>query len=316
MTDLKLGMLLWSQAATWPEMLDAARRVDRLGYEHLWTWDHINAIYGDWDQPIFEGWSLLSAWAMATERVRLGLLVGANTFRNPGIQAKDATTLDHISGGRAILGVGAAWFDVEHTGHGIDFGTGAGQRLDWMDESVGLMRRLLDGEVVTSEPGGHYRFDGAHQLPLPIQPHLPIMIGGGGEKKTLRSVAKYADMWNGFGTAETLRHKDEVLRAHCAAVGRDEREIERTVGCKVVIRDTEAEARRVWAAQMAHNRTPEAEWDGPETAWLGTPEQVAAEIRSRVAVGVATAIVELPAPYDVETIERLIGEVKPLVDAG
>ncbi len=316
MTDLKLGMLLWSQAATWPEMLDAARRVDRLGYEHLWTWDHINAICGDWDQPIFEGWSLLSAWAMATERVRLGLLVGANTFRNPGIQAKDATTLDHISGGRAILGVGAAWFDVEHTAHGIDFGAGFGQRLDWMDESIGLMRRLLDGEVVTSEPGGHYRFDGAHQLPPPIQPHLPIMIGGGGEKKTLRSVAKYADMWNGFGTAETLSHKDEVLRAHCEAVGRDEREIERTVGCKVVIRDTEAEARRAWAVQMAHNRTPEAEWDGPETAWIGTPEQVAAEIRSRVAVGVATVIVELPAPYDVETIERLIGEVKPLVEAG
>ena len=185
-----------------------------------------------------------------------------------------------------------------------------------MDESIGLMRRLLDGEVVTSEPGGHYRFEGAHQLPPPLQPHLPIMIGGGGEKKTLRSVAKYADMWNGFGTAETLRHKDEVLRAHCAAVGRDEREIERTVGCKIVIRDTEAEARRVLAAQMAHNRTPEAEWDGPETAWIGTPEQVAAEIRSRVAVGVATVIVELPAPYDVETIERLIGEVKPLVDAG
>jgi alkanesulfonate monooxygenase SsuD/methylene tetrahydromethanopterin reductase-like flavin-dependent oxidoreductase (luciferase family) len=296
-------------------MLDAARRVDRLGYEHLWTWDHINAIYGDWDQPIFEGWSLLNAWAMATERVRLGLLVGANTFRNPGIQAKNATTLDHVSGGRAILGLGAAWFDVEHTAHGIEFGTGFGQRLDWMDESAGLMRRLLDGEVVTSGPGGQYRFDGAHQLPLPVQPHLPIMIGGGGEKKTLRSVARYADMWNGFGDAATLKHKDEVLRAHCEAVGRDEREIERSVGCKVVIRDTEAGARRVWAEQMAHNNVEEVDWDGPDTAWIGTPEQVADEIRSRVEVGIETVVVELPAPYDVETIERLIGEVKPLVDA-
>jgi alkanesulfonate monooxygenase SsuD/methylene tetrahydromethanopterin reductase-like flavin-dependent oxidoreductase (luciferase family) len=315
MTELQLGILLWSQVGTWPEMLDAARRVDRLGYDHLWTWDHINAIYGDWDQPIFEGWSLLNAWAMATERVRLGLLVGANTFRNPGIQAKNATTLDHLSGGRAILGLGAAWFDLEHTAHGIEFGTGFGQRLDWMDESAGLMRRLLDGEVVTSEPGGRYRFEGAHQLPLPVQPHLPIMIGGGGEKKTLRSVARYADMWNGSGDAATLKHKDEVLRAHCEAVGRDEREIERSVGCKIVIRDTEAAARRVWAEQMAHNNVEEADWDGPDTAWIGTPEQVADEIRSRVGVGIGTVIVELAAPYDVQTIERLIGEVKPLVDA-
>jgi alkanesulfonate monooxygenase SsuD/methylene tetrahydromethanopterin reductase-like flavin-dependent oxidoreductase (luciferase family) len=316
MTDLKLGILLWSQVGTWPEMLDAARRVDRLGYEHLWTWDHINAIFGDWDQPILEGWSLLNAWAMATERVRLGLLVGANTFRNPGIQAKNATTLDHVSGGRAILGLGGAWFDVEHTAHGIDFGTGFGQRLDWMDESAGVMRRLLDGEVVTSEPGGHYHFDGAHQLPLPVQARLPIMIGGGGEKKTLRTVARYADMWNGFGDAATLKHKDEVLRTHCEAVGRDEREIERSVGCKIVIRDTEAAAQRVWAEQMAHNGVGRADWDDPDTAWIGTPEQIVDEIRSRVAVRVETVIVELPALYDVETIERLMGEVKPLVDAG
>jgi alkanesulfonate monooxygenase SsuD/methylene tetrahydromethanopterin reductase-like flavin-dependent oxidoreductase (luciferase family) len=316
MTNLKLGILLWSQVGTWPAMLDAARRVDRLGYEHLWTWDHINAIYGDWDQPILEGWSLLNAWAMATERVRLGLLVGANTFRNPGIQAKNATTLDHVSGGRAILGLGGAWFDVEHTAHGIDFGTGFGQRLDWMDESAAAMRRLLDGEVVTSEPGGHYHFDGAHQLPPPVQARLPIMIGGGGEKKTLRTVARYADMWNGFGDAATLKHKDEVLRAHCEAVGRDEREIERSVGCKIVIRDSEAAAQRVWAEQMAHNTVERADWDDAHTAWIGTPEQIVDEIRSRVAVGVETVIVELPAPYDVETIERLMGEVKPLVDAG
>ncbi len=229
-SDLKLGILLWSQAATWPEMLDAARRVDRLGYDHLWTWDHINAIFGDWDQPIFEGWSLLDAWAVATERTRLGLLVGANTFRNPGLPAKNATTLDHISGGRAILGIGGAWFEVEHEIHGIDFGSGFGQRLDWLDEAVGIMRGLLDGEVVTSKPGGHYAFAGAHQLPLPVQPHLPIMIGGSGEKKTLRTVARYADMWNAMGTVEKMAHKIEVLRAHCADVGRDPAEIEFTLG--------------------------------------------------------------------------------------
>src|SRR5687767_8386609 len=121
MSDLKLGIALWQQAAPWSELLDAARRVDRLGYEHLWAWDHVYAIFGDPYQPIFEGWSLLNAWARETKTTRLGLLVGANTFRNPGLVAKTAATLDHISDGRAILGIGAAWHELEHTAHGIEF---------------------------------------------------------------------------------------------------------------------------------------------------------------------------------------------------
>ena len=165
MPDVKLGILLWSQAATFTEMLDAAKRVDRLGYAHLWTWDHLYAIFGDPYQSIFEGWSLLNAWARETERTRLGLLVGANTFRNPGVVAKTATTLDHASNGRAILGIGGAWMEPEHRAHGIEFGTGFGQRLDWLDESVAAMRTVLDGGSVTSEPGGHYAFDDLRHLP-------------------------------------------------------------------------------------------------------------------------------------------------------
>ena len=145
MPTLKTGILLWSQAASWPEMRDAARLVDRLGYDHLWTWDHLYAIFGDPYQPIFEGWGLLHAFAVETQRTQLGLLVGANTFRNPGIPAKLATTLDHVSDGRAILGIGGAWMEPEHTAHGIDFGSGFGQRLDWLDEAVGACRTLLDG---------------------------------------------------------------------------------------------------------------------------------------------------------------------------
>lgn len=316
MTDLKLGMALWSQAATWPEMLEAARRIEASGYDHLWTWDHLLAIYGDAAQPIFEGWSLLAGWAVATERIRLGLLVGANTFRNPGLVAKTATTLDHISAGRAILGVGGAWFEPEHHAHGIEFGTGFGQRLDWVDESVAAMRHLLDGEEVTSKPGGRYAFDGLRHDPPPVQEHLPIMIGGSGEKKTLRTIARYADLWNASGDAATLAHKDAVLRRHCADVDRDERGIERTVSCKIVIRDSRADAQRVWADQMARNRAPRDVWDGPTTLWVGPPEEIAREILERVAVGFETVIVELPAPYDPETIERLSGEVKPMVDRG
>ena len=316
MTELKTGILLWSQAAEWPEMLDAARRVDRLGYDHLWTWDHLYAIFGDPYQPIMEGWTTLAAWAMATERTRLGLLVGANTFRNPGLVAKTAATLDHISEGRAILGIGGAWMEPEHTAHGIDFGTGFGQRLDWMDESVGAIRQLLDGETITSEPGGRYEFNDLRHHPLPIQQHMPIMIGGSGEKKTLRSVAKYADLWNAMGTPEFLAHKVEVLRGHCDAVGRDINEIEFTLGVKLTIRDDKSEAERVRAAAMEHNKTPRADLEDDTTFWEGSPEEIADRLRPYVDLGFRTVISEQPAPYDVETLERFVGEVKPLIDQG
>jgi len=206
--------------------------------------------------------------------------------------------------------------EPEHTAHGIDFGSGFGQRLDWLDESVAACRTLLDGGEVTSAPGSHYAFDHLRHQPLPVQKHLPIMIGGGGEKKTLRTVAKYADIWNGMGSAETLKRKEGILREHCEAVGRDEKEIERTLGAKIVIRDDPAEAERVWASQMAHNRTPRERWDSPDTLWLGPPQLIADEMLARREHGFDTAIIELPAPFDTETIERLMGEVKPLVDKG
>jgi alkanesulfonate monooxygenase SsuD/methylene tetrahydromethanopterin reductase-like flavin-dependent oxidoreductase (luciferase family) len=316
MTDVKLGIVLWSQAAAWSEMLDAAKRVDRLGYAHLWTWDHLYAIFGDPYQSIFEGWSLLNAWARETERTRLGLLVGANTFRNPGLVAKIAATLDHVSDGRAILGIGGAWMEPEHRAHGIDFGSGIGQRLDWLDESVSAMRRLLDGESVTSEPGGHYSFNDLRNHPASVQERLPIMIGGSGEKKTLRTVARYADMWNAMGPLDMMAHKIEVLQGHCDAVGRDIADIEFTLGVKVTIRDTEDEAVRVWKAAMEHNRTPLSNLENDTTFWNGTAQQLADRLRPYVELGFRTVISEQPAPYDTETLERFIGEVKPLVEAG
>jgi alkanesulfonate monooxygenase SsuD/methylene tetrahydromethanopterin reductase-like flavin-dependent oxidoreductase (luciferase family) len=316
MTDLKLGILLWNQATSWPEYRDAATLVDRLGYDHLWAWDHLYAIFGDPYQPIFEGWSTLAAMAPQTKQTRLGLLVGANTFRNPGLVAKTAATLDHICDGRAILGIGGAWMEPEHRAHGIEFGTGFGQRLDWLDESVGAMRALLDGQHVTSEPGGRYAFDDLVHAPLPVQKRLPIMIGGSGEKKTLRTVAKYADMWNAMGPVPLMAHKVEVLKGHCDAVGRDIGAIEFTLGVKLTIRDTEAEAVRVYKEAVAHNRTPLSDVEDDDTFWNGTPEQLADRLRPYVELGFRTVISEQPAPYDVETLERFIGEVKPLVERG
>jgi alkanesulfonate monooxygenase SsuD/methylene tetrahydromethanopterin reductase-like flavin-dependent oxidoreductase (luciferase family) len=311
----KLGILLWNQATDWPAYEAAARDVDRLGYEHLWAWDHLYAIFGDPYQPIFEGWASLAAWAKVTDRARLGLLVGANTFRNPGLVAKLATTLDHISNGRAILGLGGAWMELEHEAHGIDFGSGFGQRLDWLDESVAAVRTVLDGGSATSDGGGQYDFHDLRQQPLPIQPRLPIMIGGSGEKKTLRTVARYADMWNAMGDAAKLARKADVLRGHCEAVGRDPAEIEFTVGCKPLIRDSEEEARRVWRAQMEHNRTPLNDVEDDATFWVGTPELIAERLHEARALGFGTAIAEMAAPYDTETLERFIGQVKPMVDA-
>jgi alkanesulfonate monooxygenase SsuD/methylene tetrahydromethanopterin reductase-like flavin-dependent oxidoreductase (luciferase family) len=312
--NTRLGILLWSQGTDWDAFERSAIRIDELGYEHLWTWDHLYAIFGDPYQPIFEGYATLAAWAKVTKRTRLGLLVGANTFRNPGLVAKLVTTIDHISGGRAILGIGGAWFEQEHTEYGIEFGASPGTRLTWMDESASAMRALLDGETVTSPPGGRYRFENLRMIPGPVQEHLPIMIGGSGEKKTLRSVAKYADQWNAMGSVEKLRHKVEVLREHCDAVGRNFDEIELTAGCKPIIRSTEAEARALWEAQMAHNRTPMANVENDDTFWVGTPEQVAQEMVDRKALGFHTFIGELAAPFDDETIERWITEVKPMVD--
>jgi alkanesulfonate monooxygenase SsuD/methylene tetrahydromethanopterin reductase-like flavin-dependent oxidoreductase (luciferase family) len=314
-SDVRLGVLLWSQATDWPAFEAAARRVDELGYDSLWTWDHLYAIFGDPYQPIFEGYATLAAWAKVTERARLGLLVGANTFRNPGLVAKLITTIDHASDGRAICGIGGAWMGLEHTAHGLAFGTGFGQRLDWLDESVAALRALLDGEPVTSEAGGRYRFDDLRLAPRPLQAHVPIMIGGSGERKTLRTVAKYADQWNAMGSIEKLRHKDEVLRRHCDEVGRDTSEILRTVGCKPIIRDTPEAARRAWEGFMALNRTPMSDVEADDTFWVGTPEQIAETMVACRDIGFGTFLAEIPAPFDAETLERWIGEVKPMVDA-
>lgn len=242
MNEVKLGALCWNQYTDWPSLLEAGRRADRLGYSSLWTWDHLYPIVGSDHGPIFEGWLTISAWAMATQRVRIGLMVGANTFRNPALVAKMATTLDHLSNGRAILGLGAAWFETEHLAFGIPFGSGFPERLRWLGESLQIVRGMLCGEEPTLD-GARYQVRAVRNDPPPVQARLPILVGGGGEKVTLRLVARYADMCNVGGGLQLVRQKEAVLRQHCEAVGRDEREIERTTGIGVVvIRDSHAEA--------------------------------------------------------------------------
>lgn len=312
-SGIRLGVALWGQASSWHEFIGAARRADALGFDHIQTWDHLYAIFGDPHQPIWEGYTALAAFAEATERARLGLFVGANTFRNPALVVKSMITIDHASNGRAVLGIGGAWFELEHRAFGFDFGTGFGQRLDWLGEAVPAIRTLLDGGEVTSA-GGRYGFDHLSVAPRPVQPHLPIMIGGGGERKTLRIVAGYADIWNVFGMPDTVAHKDAVLRAHCAELGRDPATIERSVGCKVVIRSTEAAAREQYESIVRHNRIEPERLADDVTWWVGTPEQIARTMLAYRAVGFYTFLCETPAPYDAETMETLIHVVKPMVD--
>ena len=195
MSEVKIGALCWNQYTDWPALLEAGIRADRLGYDTLWTWDHLYPIVGSSHGPNYEGWLTITAWAQATQRIRIGLMVGANPFREPSLVAKMATTLDHISNGRAILGIGAAWFEEEHLDFGFDFGSGPPERLRWLGEALPIMRGMLDG-TEPSAPGPRYKARHVRNLPAPLQAHLPICVGGGGEKVTLKLVARYADMCN------------------------------------------------------------------------------------------------------------------------
>jgi len=310
MPDLKLGALLWNQYTTWPDMLAAARLVDRLGYESLWTWDHVYPIVGSPDGPMFEGWTTLAAWAMATDRVTLGLMVGANTFREPTLTAKMATGLDHISNGRAVLGIGAAWFRTEHVAFGFDYGDGPPERLRWLGQALPLMRGMLHGEQPSSKPGDRYDAKAVRNDPPPVQRPLPILVGGGGEKVTLRLVAQYADMHDVGGDVETVRRKDRILREHCERVGRDYDEIERTIGIgRLFIRDSAAEAKRVAERTLAANGG--ARYD----AIVGSPEEIAEQLAPYLELGRRHLVANFPAPYDEETISRFAIEVRSRLGA-
>jgi F420-dependent oxidoreductase-like protein len=301
---VRVGALLWPQTQGWPALRDAAVRADKAGLDSLWTWDHLMSIVGPSDQPILEGWTTLAALAALTTRPTLGLMVGANTFRNPGLTAKLATTLDHISGGRAVLGIGGAWFEREHHAYGIEaWGSGFGERLDRLDESVMLLRRLLDGERIADHRGRFYRMHDALVEPRPVQKRLPILIGGSGPQKTLRTTARYADGWNAGGSVEELRAKDAILRERCAEVGRNPDEIERTTSIWMVIRDDPAEARRVAQANAAANGDELA--DDDDQVFLGSPDKIADELRPIIELGFRHVIVDAMAPYDAETLERL-----------
>jgi F420-dependent oxidoreductase-like protein len=228
-------------------IVDLACAAEQAGFGLVTVMDHFYQIpgIGPETDPMLEGYAVLSALAARTTKVRLGTLVTGVTYRNPAILAKTATTLDVLSGGRAIFGIGAAWHDVEHDGLGVDF-PAVGERMDRLDEAL-TIARLMFTEDRPSFTGRYYRIHEAINRPRPIQPGGPrIMVGGGGEQRTLRIAAQHADMTHWFALGvDALGKKDDVLRRHCEAVGRDPAEIERTTQAPVVIGASQQDAERM-----------------------------------------------------------------------
>lgn len=297
---VRIGALLWTDRTAWSDLRDAAVAADRAGFDSVWLSDHLLAPLGSWRDSTLEAWTALAAVAASTERVSVGTLVSPVSLRNPGLIAKLAVTVDHISGGRAVLGLGAGWLEREHEAHGYGFDSRAGDRLDRLREAVTLIRQLLDAQTIT-HAGRHYTFTEAAHNPPPLQPHLPILIGGEGRHKTLRLVAEHADLWHARGGLDDLRALDAQLVEHCTAVGRQPSAITRLTSAWVSVRSDARDAREALETSMRFHGVASA---APITL-TGDETTVAAGLQPYVEAGFRHIIFSLRAPWDHETIERL-----------
>lgn len=208
---IRIAVQIQPQHAEYQQIRDAVLRAEDAGVDVIFNWDHFFPLSGDPDGKHFECWTMLGAWAEQTSRVEIGALVTCNSYRNPELLADMARTVDHISGGRLILGVGAGWFEKDYDQFGYDFGTAGSRIADLAAAMPRIRARLAAGN------------------PAPTR-DIPVMIGGGGERKTLRVVAEHADIWHGFGDVDTLKRKSAILDEHGSAVGRDASRIERSIG--------------------------------------------------------------------------------------
>jgi len=279
-----------------------ATAAEEAGFDSVWVMDHFYQLppLGGPSEPMLDSYTLLGALAARTSRVRLGTMVTGVTYRNPAHLAKIVTTLDVISAGRAILGIGAAWYDVEHEGLGFDFPP-AGQRLDRLEEALQICRAMFT-EDAPSFDGRYYRIHEARNLPRPVQEGgPPILVGGGGEKRTLQLVARYADMSNISGDAATVAHKVDVLRGHCAAIGRDPSEVTVSRLSTLVLTESEEET----AATI--DFLEQAMGERPSGADVGTADQLVAQVQELAAAGVEYFVFNMPTGSP--DMVRRIGEV-------
>lgn len=275
-----------------------AQAADESGYETLWAPDHLTTIPPS-QEFVFEAWSVITALARDTSRVRLGQLVTGNSYRNPALQAKMASTVDVLSHGRLTFGIGSGWYEPDYVGYGYEFGT-AGDRLRRLGEAVQIIRSLWTEDETTFE-GRYYQVRGAVNQPKGVQtPHIPLMIAGGGEKVTLRLVAQYADACNVLESPEGLAYKYAVLKKHCEEVGRDYDGIRRTTSTACIIRDTDEEAR------AALPPGSEFAFPGDLAAYglIGTIDTIRDRIAAYEAAGVQELAISFEDSTSVEQVRR------------
>lgn len=317
--SLRIGFQAWGQHVSWADLMTLAHDVEGLGFDSLWPNDHFVPLVGgpdgvreDLAGPVFEAWTVLAGWAAATTRIRIGCLVSGAGYRNPALLVRMATGLDHMSRGRLTLGLGAGWFEREHRELGFEFPP-VGERLDRLEEAAAISRGLLDGGTVTFD-GRWFRPVGARNDPRPVQERLPLLIGGSGERRTLRIVARYADVWSADGgDPTTLRRKSAILDDHCRAVGRDPRVIRRTAGQPpALIRGTRDEAVAVLAEILAGHGVSWAEALSAAYAspLVGTALEVAGTLRAIRDAGIEEVMIDLPSPVDHRTLDALAGPVR------
>lgn len=268
------GVFLSPEVFPYPKLRNMAEKTEELGYHSIWISDHLHGMYTDQGARRYECWTLGTALAAVTDRVKLGQLTLAVPFRNPALTAKMAATLDSITGGRVILSIGAGWHSDEFKGYGYDFGSKA-SRSTRLEEAAHIIK-LLWSEEKPSYTGKYYKIDGAYCNPKPVQDPMPLMIAGGGEKRTLRTAALYADMTNyaaWTGTSEAFRAKTEVLVRNCDVVGRNPDEINKTWAAFVFIDETDD-----GAMSKALRAYPDAAFVKEGRGLIGSPETIKQKI--------------------------------------
>jgi len=278
MPAMSLRLSIWPNASQpWDAVLATARHAEATGWDGVWVADHFMPSMGDPGGPTNEVWAFLAGLAVATERVRIGSLVCGNTYRHPAVLANQAASVDQMSGGRLVLGLGAGWQENEHEAYGIALPP-VKERLDRLEEACQVVRYLTTQERTTLD-GVHYQLKDAPLNPKPAQERLPLLVGGGGEKRTMRIAATYADEWNVWGTPETLAHKCKVLDAHCDDLGRDPAAIRRSAQALTFVSDDESFLRSMREAQL------------PMASMIGTPSEITDVLGAYVEAGVDELIV-------------------------
>src|SRR3954467_7044566 len=305
--DLHVPNFNYSRVApdAWFERLaEIALAAEGAGFSSISLMDHLHQIppVGPPENYMFDGNTMLAGIAARTSRINLGLLVGGVTYRNPALVAKITKTLDIISGGRAVLGLGAAWFEAEHDAYGFDFPP-LKERFERLEDALKITRMMFTQDVASYE-GKHYRIENAFNNPKPIRGDIPILIGGSGERKTLRFVAKYADGSNLFGDVERVKHLLGVLEGHCSDAGRGPAEIPKTRMGRVYIGSTHEEAEAKFAPVLAASNDPDRE---RAQAFIGEPSEIAAQVQAYLDAGLDGITFSMPDVHDLESV-ALAGE--------